>query len=340
MTESPGVSVVVPVHNNEATVGRTISSLLAQRAGNIEIVLVLDGCSDQSEKAVHRSANHDRRLRIVKLEENLGVMAARARGLSETTAPFVGFADADDVAKPEMYGILSETMRSNQADIVVCGADRLSEGRKLLGPKVSFRRDYLATRNIFDAYCGLRFGSGVVWNKLYRRSLILKHGLAQPRWRQDTSEDTIVNIGCFLEARRVAVVKKSLYEYIEREGSATAYKDRAAALCGLVRGYAAALEVYSNRPPCVLAGITRLYLKQSEMPAYRVDDPYELLRYEESVVQALRVILRVYPAGLTLVAQDPEIWRSYSLRKGIANIRAEIRGLVGLIFERARERLS
>jgi len=340
MRTNPAVSVVVPVHNNEKTVRRSLESLLSQSLKHLEIVVVLDGCCDESAKEVRQLAKGESRLRIVALEENVGVMAARARGVSETTAPFVGFADADDVAKSRMYELLLESAQSAEADIVVGSADRVSAERRFLGPKVAFRKNAVITRSIFESYCSLRFGSGVLWNKLYRRNLIVKHGLALPGWRQDTSEDTIVNIGCFLDAQRVAVMKESVYEYIEREGSATAYQDSAAALCGLVRGYAAALEIHSSRPPHVLAGISRLYFKQATLRTYRVDDPGQLVWHEESLVEALRVILRVYPAGLAVVAPDPEIWRSYSVRRSLANINTEIRALAGLMFDRLKEKFS
>jgi len=338
MKYDPRVSIVLPVHNNEHTVGGALRSLVSQSLTDIEVIVVLDGCSDASIQEVGRIAEHDHRVRILMLEENVGVMEARARGIAEATAPFVGFADSDDLARPDMYEILLARATSDRADIVICGADRLSAERVYLGRKVSFSKNAIIKRKVFDSFCSLRFGSGVLWNKLYRKEVIQKYGMTRTCWRQDTSEDTIVNIGCFLEAERVVVIKDSLYEYIEREGSATAYADNAGALVELVRGYAAALELYSKHGPEVLAGITRLYLKQSTLQRYKVEDPGQFVGHEERLGEAMRVILGFYPAGLVVVAPDREICRSHSVRQGISNIKTEFQSLTSAVFARLRDR--
>lgn len=337
MKFNPSVSIVLPVHDDENTVGRALRSLVSQSLSELEVIVVLDGCSDTSLQEVKRVADHDPRVLIIVIDENVGVMEARARGIAESRAPFLGFADADDVAKPEMYESLLATAMADRSDIVICGADRLSSDHRFLGRKVSFRKNSVINHDVFESFCGFRFGSGVLWNKLYRTDVIQKFGMARTCWRQDTSEDTIVNIGCFLGADRVSVIRDSLYQYIEREGSATAYPDNAVALVQLVRGYAAALEMYSEYGAKVLADITKLYLRQSTQNRYKVIDSSQLHRHEDHLTEAMRLILRVYPAGLVVVAPDPEIWRSYSIRQGVLNIRSEVSALISIIFSRLKD---
>jgi glycosyltransferase involved in cell wall biosynthesis len=86
-------SVVIPLFNMENTIQRAILSVINQSLQDFEIIIIDDGSTDRSVEIA--SKIYDRRLRIIK-QNNLGVSAARNRGIIESKSEWIAFLDADD----------------------------------------------------------------------------------------------------------------------------------------------------------------------------------------------------------------------------------------------------
>ncbi|RZS91445.1 glycosyl transferase family 2 [Motilibacter rhizosphaerae] len=91
-----GVAVVVPVRDGERYLGEALDSVLGQVPAPAEVVVVDDGSTDGSA-AVARSFGE--RVSLVQTEAR-GPGAARNTGIARTTAPVLGFLDADDLWLP------------------------------------------------------------------------------------------------------------------------------------------------------------------------------------------------------------------------------------------------
>ncbi|MCG6876800.1 MAG: glycosyltransferase family 2 protein [Betaproteobacteria bacterium] len=61
----PLVSIVVPAHNEERVIATCVASLLASDYPELEVVVVLDRCSDRSRELLRPFAERDARLRII-----------------------------------------------------------------------------------------------------------------------------------------------------------------------------------------------------------------------------------------------------------------------------------
>ena len=96
----PRVSVLMPVHNAEATLAGALGSICGQTLRDLEIVAVDDGSEDGSGQILREAASRDRRVRPVTLEHG-GLVGALNAGLRHCRAPFVARMDADDVSLPE-----------------------------------------------------------------------------------------------------------------------------------------------------------------------------------------------------------------------------------------------
>ena len=94
----PRVSVVMPLYNRAALVGRAVASVLAQTMAQFELIVVDDGSSDGGPIMVEAAG--DPRVRLIRLPENRGANAARNRGIREARAPLVAFLDSDDEYLP------------------------------------------------------------------------------------------------------------------------------------------------------------------------------------------------------------------------------------------------
>jgi len=93
MTNKPLVSVIIPVYNAERFLRETLESVLAQTYKPIEVIVVNDGSTDESQQILNEYAG---RIRCFH-QENAGVAAARNRGISDACGEWVAFLDADDL---------------------------------------------------------------------------------------------------------------------------------------------------------------------------------------------------------------------------------------------------
>jgi glycosyltransferase involved in cell wall biosynthesis len=99
MLMKPLVSVVIPVFNGGQFLERTLQSAQRQTYGDLEIIVVNDGSTDNSLELAKRHASSDPRLKVV-AQNNRGVAAARNCGLEHASGEYVAFLDADDIWHP------------------------------------------------------------------------------------------------------------------------------------------------------------------------------------------------------------------------------------------------
>ncbi len=158
MPVAPKVSVIVPVFNAGAKLLPSIESLLNQTLKDIEIIIVNDASTDNSGSVIDQLAKENTNIVPVHFSENKGVHEARLAGLKKSTAPWIGFLDADDFARPNMFATLLSAAVDNDVDIVVCGSDRVTEQRKVIAPKLRFRRSEKVDDNVFERFCAFEEG--------------------------------------------------------------------------------------------------------------------------------------------------------------------------------------
>lgn len=96
MSVSGTVSVVIPTYNRSEVLGRAIDSVLAQTHEDIEIVVVDDASTDETDRVVEGYED----VRYRRFEENKGANAARNEGIRLADGEFIAFLDADDYWRP------------------------------------------------------------------------------------------------------------------------------------------------------------------------------------------------------------------------------------------------
>ena len=93
-THQPLVSVIVPTYNYGRYIAEALESILAQTVSDLEVIVVDDGSTDDTQAVLGRFT--DPRVRTV-LQPNAGASAARNRGRKESRAPYIAWLDADDL---------------------------------------------------------------------------------------------------------------------------------------------------------------------------------------------------------------------------------------------------
>ena len=95
------VSVVIPTYNRARWLTEAVASALAQTVPPLEVLIVDDGSTDDTEAVAATFAPPVRYIR----QRNAGVAAARNRGIREARGDLVALLDSDDVWEPSKLAV-------------------------------------------------------------------------------------------------------------------------------------------------------------------------------------------------------------------------------------------
>jgi glycosyltransferase involved in cell wall biosynthesis len=112
------ITVFMPVYNSAAFLKESIDSVLQQTFTDFELLIVDDCSSDLSVSII--KTYKDKRIRLIQLEQNVGVAAVRNIGLTEARGKYIAFLDSDDIAYPDRLAKQYSFMEANPA-VGVCG---------------------------------------------------------------------------------------------------------------------------------------------------------------------------------------------------------------------------
>lgn len=115
--QSDLISVIMPCYNGEKYLPEAIDSVLKQRHGNIELIVVDDGSTDASRDIVH---TYGHKVRLIE-QQNSGPYPARNRGMREASGHYLAFLDADDYWSPEFLDATYKALQGNNAALAYCG---------------------------------------------------------------------------------------------------------------------------------------------------------------------------------------------------------------------------
>ncbi len=87
------VSVIIPAYNSAKTIERTLESVFNQDYPSIEIIVVNDGSTDNTELVLKKYENKIKYF----YQDNAGVSVARNLGLEKSSGDYIQYLDADDL---------------------------------------------------------------------------------------------------------------------------------------------------------------------------------------------------------------------------------------------------
>jgi glycosyltransferase involved in cell wall biosynthesis len=107
----PLITVIITCYNIQQYVEAALRSVLNQSYGFVEIIVVDDGSSDNTE-AVVRPYLSDGRVSFLR-KENGGPSSARNHGIQRAQGEFIAFLDGDDVWEPDKLELQAEALLNN-----------------------------------------------------------------------------------------------------------------------------------------------------------------------------------------------------------------------------------
>jgi len=133
----PLVSIIIPCYNQGRFLDTAIRSALAQSHQDVEVIVINDGSTDETEQVASRY-EHDPRFHLIN-QSNSGLPAARNRGIRESNGLFLNFLDSDDWLESDMVRSLVAILDENPSigfaycDIQIVPADDSSENPYSVG---------------------------------------------------------------------------------------------------------------------------------------------------------------------------------------------------------------
>ena len=212
------VSVVVPVYNAEKTIRRCIESILNQEYTELELIAADDGSTDSSGAILDEYAQKDGRVRVLH-KKNTGVSDTRNQAIALAQGKYLQFLDSDDWITSDATKLLVRTAEENNCDLVISDFYRVVGTR--VSPKGDIEEDSLMSREEYAEHMmenPADFYYGVLWNKLYRRDIVVKYDL---RMNPEISwcEDFIFNLEYVSHAERFMALQVPVYYYVKTKGS-------------------------------------------------------------------------------------------------------------------------
>lgn len=219
-TNSPLVSVIVPVYCAEQYIDRCVNSILNQTESNIELWLIEDGSPDQCGYMCDIFAQNDSRVHVIH-KKNAGVSAARNDGIRCASGKYIIFVDADDYIEPNMIFSLVCLAEQAKAEIVICGyyIEQSCAQKKADLCCRDGNYDRTEVKQLLLKFFGGDYtGLSSMCNKLYLRSFLNLQNVQVDESLQ-RAEDFWFNFEVIQHSNCIAVTSTPLYHYVQNTES-------------------------------------------------------------------------------------------------------------------------
>ncbi len=232
MTNTPLLSVIIPVYNTESYLRNCLDSVINQTYKNIEILCVNDGSTDGSRDILQEYLKRDNRIRIID-QENMGLVRARKNGLECSHGEFIAYVDSDDWIDLNMYEEMVGFLTHKEVEIVTSGCFREYGDNTTIESEAMEVGVYSGEKRMLE-FLENMIGHDVfyeqnikltLWSKMYRRSALYKYQMAV----EDNiriGEDAAVVYPILLNCNSIFVSGRNYYHYRIRSDSMTRNNDK------------------------------------------------------------------------------------------------------------------
>lgn len=203
------VTVIIPVYQVEKYLEDCIKSIIRQTYGELEIILVDDGSTDNSPQICDQYAQMDSRIKVIH-KANGGLSSARNAGIDICTGKYVTFVDSDDVVADVMIEEMLNLANREHAEIVKIGVIRKNN----YSENIATPKDYATYSGDGALSLLFRSNSQIVCGcgKLFTREVIGNIRFPIDRYY----EDEYFTPRMYLRAKRVVLSESEYYFYMQR----------------------------------------------------------------------------------------------------------------------------
>lgn len=152
MNHIPKVTIIIPCYNVEQYIQKCINSVLSQTYNNIQIILIDDGSTDNTNEVILKLLENTENVVYIR-NKNFGVSNARNTGIKNATGEYIMFLDSDDYISKDMIKNMYRLMLGYDSDLVKCNIkkeyieEQVTKNEKPIYSKVKYlsREDFAKT---------------------------------------------------------------------------------------------------------------------------------------------------------------------------------------------------
>lgn len=214
-SNQPKISFIVPIYNRAHFLERCINSIKNQTLTNIEIILINDGSTDNSEQISNSFVAQDSRIRYYYLEKS-GVSIARNYGIRMAKGEYLGFVDSDDYIEADFAEKMYQSATQEHSLMTCCGITQINaitQNRDVCLPEL-LSIDKFTKQNIYVR--------NPIWNKIFQTKFIMTQGIAFPegaRIAEDYAFICMLILASTQSNVHISYVREPLYNYWQHENS-------------------------------------------------------------------------------------------------------------------------
>lgn len=197
---------------------------MAQTLQEVEVVIVNDGSTDNSENLCRDYINQNGLNWKLYTKSNGGLSSARRYGWERSNGDCIVFVDSDDDLHPDYCRLMYEAMKDTDSQLAICGYN-LCNGASTSEYKLDYDTTTVenvltnySKRIIFNTADGERL-PGFLWMRMMKRDLISMGCFIDEN--KMFAEDQVFDLTYSRQVKRIAVVSKPLYNYYINPGSLT-----------------------------------------------------------------------------------------------------------------------
>lgn len=203
------LSIVVPIYNVEKYLKNCIESISSNDNEEIEILLINDGSTDNSEVICKNFLIRDSRIKYFS-RKNVGCSATRNFGLKESKGEYIWFIDSDDfIEKNAIDEIMKEL--NEEKEMLVFGYTNIKNEKKLdrhIPQNIDNKFEICQSDEIFNK----------PWNKIYNVKILKNNNIFFPE-NCHMGEDMALNFKYLYFIKNIKVIQKPLYNYVVTNGA-------------------------------------------------------------------------------------------------------------------------
>lgn len=211
------ISVIMLTYNRECYIKKAIESILEQTFSDFEFIIVDNGSTDKSGMIADEYATRDDRIHVVHTEKG-SIGKGRNVGLDKAKGRYITYIDDDDFAEPDMLEFLYGMAENENADIALCGSNKMVDGKIL-------------SNCVFDDYLILNSEQAVIellrrkkYNAAMPTKLMKRELFEQIRFREEGHYDDITVVyRYFAKSKKTVACGKPKYCFVRHETNNSAF---------------------------------------------------------------------------------------------------------------------
>ncbi|MCI8566769.1 MAG: glycosyltransferase family 2 protein [Lachnospiraceae bacterium] len=221
-TDTVKVIVFTMAYNAQATIRRTIESILNQTFENFQYYILDNASADDTEDIIGEYAEKDQRivpLHVNKNDPPNGGAFFHAI-VHATDAKYIVWCDADDAYTSDFLENMVGFAEENQLDMAACGYDKVDGlTGKIIKHRVLDKNLILHDQLFADEFIQYRGFISYLWGKLYSIPFLKERHITGTIKKERICNDSIGTLWMFRNAKRAGIYGKAMYRYYQYPGS-------------------------------------------------------------------------------------------------------------------------